>query len=65
VVLLLLEVELEDGCAFTIIADRYNENAHRPVMKNKNTNTLLLLALCIAFFVNEQAILSSIYYIRS
>ena len=54
-VLLLLDVELEDSCAFTIIVDVYNENAHRPIMKNKNTNTLLLPPLLIAF-LSEMAI---------
>jgi len=56
VVLLLLVVELGDSCAFTIIVDRYNENAHRPIIKNKNSNTLLLLPLFIAFILNEMAI---------
>ena len=55
VVLLLLDVELEDSCAFTIIVDRYNQNAHRLIIKNKNSNTLLLLSLFIAFILNEMA----------
>jgi hypothetical protein len=59
-VLLLLDVELEDGCAFTIIADRYNEKAHRAIMKNKHAKILLSLALFITFFVIELAILFSI-----
>jgi hypothetical protein len=56
VVLLLLDVELEDSCAFTIIVDRYNQNAHGLIIKNKNSNTLLLLPLFIAFILNEMAI---------
>jgi hypothetical protein len=42
---LLLSLEEEDACAFTIIADTDNENRPRAINENKNTNIALLLVL--------------------
>jgi RsiW-degrading membrane proteinase PrsW (M82 family) len=53
------EVEPEDACAFIIIIDTDNESRLSPITENKNMKMTLLLALFIAFFVIEIALIVS------
>jgi hypothetical protein len=52
---LLLSLEEEEACAFTIIADIDNENRPSAINENKNTN-MTLLHLFMGFLVVETAV---------
>jgi hypothetical protein len=55
-VLLVPSVELEDVCAFAIVADIDNENRLSPITENKNINIVLLLSLFSGFFIVEMSV---------